>query len=44
MTVESVVSLACDFVSGSEAIFVGALVSFFLCRLVVSLLRNGGVV
>lgn len=43
MTVAEIVGLACDFVSGSSSIFVGAFCALFLSRLVVSLLRNGGV-
>lgn len=44
MIVEDVVVLACDFVSGSSSIVFGALGSFFLARLVVFLVRNGGAV
>lgn len=44
MMVADVVALSCDFVSDSSGILIGACCSFFLARLVVSLLRNGGVV
>lgn len=44
MNVVDVVGLACDFVSDSSSIVVGAFCALFLSRLVVSLLRDGGVV